>query len=269
MVAIAAWMIVAPRAAAAWTPVAFQPAGVASAVSPPPLRIYLYANADPVGRFDPSGRVTLNDALLTVWNVGVQATIAYPRAALAVRLGFAIINLVAFTTDEQYRFVLLNTGPAAAAEVLVADAFALVSAGAKLIQFAPGYLASQSVFGEVSQMIQSASANIQNKYPGALVGIRGSLARGARFDNATQALAPFNKASWDVDAFVVSDQLAAESQLINGFRSSSMLRSLEDQVGNSLAELPGYRTDQGFTFRVFTTQEWVNKFSKQPFKPLQ
>ena len=39
------------------------------------------------------------------------------------------------------------------------------------------------------------------KYPGALVGVRGSLGRGARFDKDTKAIAPFNKESWDVDAF--------------------------------------------------------------------
>jgi hypothetical protein len=230
---------------------------------------YLYAHADPVMGSDPSGHWTLNEAMLTVWNVGVQATIAYPRIATAARVGFAAINLFAFATSAEYRFALINAGPVGAAEVLVADAFSIASTGVRTVQFAAGYVQSARVYGRVSEIIESTAVSIQSKYPGALVGVRGSLGRGARFDKDTKALAPFNKESWDVDAFVVSDKLAGEIGGTERFRTASSLGAAQAQIQGELKELAGYRSDQPFTFRVFTTREWVEKYSKAPFKEIE
>jgi hypothetical protein len=223
-------------------------------------------NANPIGGRDPSGTDTLGELMLTVWDVGIQTMIAYPRIATAVRVGFAAINLFAFATSEDYRFSLLSAGPEVAAATLVEDAFSVIGTASKIVEFAPGYVASQGVFGRVSDVVRGAAVRIQESYPGSVVGVRGSLARGARYDNESKALAPFDKSSWDVDAFIVNDQLAAKIGLDKRVRVSSELGAEQAQINAALAELPGYRS--GFFFRVFTTQEWVTKYSKEPFKNL-
>ena len=44
---------------------------------------YLYANADPVGRFDPSGRFSMVDIMLAIEAVGTISSIAMPTIAAA------------------------------------------------------------------------------------------------------------------------------------------------------------------------------------------
>ena len=93
----------------------------------------------------------------------------------------------------------------------------------------------------------------------ALVGFRGSLARGSSKDGA-----PFDVNNFDVDAFIVSDKLAAPYPKTAPFRNGGRLGTLSEaqsSIDQSLRQFPefsGLRNDP-FTFRIYTQREIQRK----------
>lgn len=101
---------------------------------------------------------------------------------------------------------------------------------------------------------------IKSIAPDAQIGFTGSLdcgTKGPHKDNL-----PFDPASFDVDAFIVSDELAAQFPSNKWFRSGNdipHLKPVQDQIGSVLRQdNPGLR-EEAFTFRIFTCDEFTRK----------
>jgi hypothetical protein len=102
---------------------------------------------------------------------------------------------------------------------------------------------------------------IQSLDPQAVVGFRGSLARG--FKGPHKANAPFDPKDFDVDAFIISDHLATRVPARgSNFRSAREVKELvgpQNEIGRTLKhELPGLRPGR-FTFRVYNRSEFEKK----------
>ena len=103
------------------------------------------------------------------------------------------------------------------------------------------------------------------------VGYRGSLANGVKYNKITkQPDLPFNPESWDVDAFIVSDELAGKF-LAPGFRDGKLLPELKpicDEMENALKGKSGYRTSVGkeFTYAIWTKAEFEKNIKPKGYK---
>lgn len=89
------------------------------------------------------------------------------------------------------------------------------------------------------------------------MGYRGSLSTGTKYSTG----GPFDPTDWDVDAFIVSDELAAKIGNSNPFRDGRKITDIEkiaDDLEISYKNISGYRTEVGkpFTFRVWTQAEF-------------
>lgn len=84
-----------------------------------------------------------------------------------------------------------------------------------------------------------------NEFPDAIVEFRGSLARGTKRKH--KKFADFDSSNFDVDAFIVSDELAARvPQDAKGFRNLGRLTKFEGllkSISDSLREIPGHRNE--------------------------
>ncbi len=110
---------------------------------------------------------------------------------------------------------------------------------------------------QILSQADEALAPLAKQFPDAQVGIRGSLARGTKGPH--KANAPFDPGNFDVDAFIVSDDLAGlVSKDKQGFRNLARLpqfRGLVRDIGKQLQSIPGIRPDT-FKVRVFSTKEF-------------
>src|SRR5690606_24981134 len=88
-------------------------------------------------------------------------------------------------------------------------------------------------------------------------GFRGSLARGTK--GAHKGGAPFDPEDFDVDAFIISDELAAAiPKDAKGFRNLGRLsehQGLIKTISDKLRAIPGHR-DQAVKIRVFSADEF-------------
>jgi hypothetical protein len=113
---------------------------------------------------------------------------------------------------------------------------------------------------EVAEIIAPHLDAIRRLDPNAQVGFRGGLARGKKGPH--KKYAPFDPADFDVDAFIISDELANRFSRREWFRSGSRIpeiQNIQQQIDRVLRErFPGLR-DEEFTFRVWKTQEFFRK----------
>jgi RHS repeat-associated protein len=98
-------------------------------------------------------------------------------------------------------------------------------------------------------------------YPNAKFGYRGSLATGKKYSTGSK----FNPNDWDVDAFIVSDELAAmfskaETRFRDGRKISAEVKNISTDLQTSLKNISGYRIERQnkkeFTFRIYTEAEF-------------
>jgi RHS repeat-associated protein len=104
--------------------------------------------------------------------------------------------------------------------------------------------------------------DIRNIVPDAVVGYRGSTASGISGAHNPATARPINLSSYDVDGFIISDNLSNNRMYDNTrWRSGSRnpdLRRVQRNINRQLrAKLPGMRPGRNndFTFRIFTRQE--------------
>lgn len=99
---------------------------------------------------------------------------------------------------------------------------------------------------------------LAKQFPDAKVGFRGSLARGTKGPH--KGGGPFDPTDFDVDAFIVSDELAAAiPKDRNGFRNLGRIaehRSLIESISTKLRSIAGHRNEP-VKFRVFSTEEFL------------
>ena len=123
----------------------------------------------------------------------------------------------------------------------------------------------------VEEVLQENLAQIKEIAPDAKVGYRGSLSRG--FKGEHKGNAPFDPKSFDVDGFIISDELAAQVKPnYKGQRwgdNSRPLRGLQKSIQQTLKSLfPGLRDSKKdqFQFRIFTEKQMRNwNEAKDPF----
>ncbi|QLL13731.1 RHS repeat-associated core domain-containing protein [Pseudomonas chlororaphis] len=124
---------------------------------------------------------------------------------------------------------------------------------------------SSTLNGKRAEIIEALADVVQphikaiNQLDGySLVGFRGSLARGRKGPHKFNA--PFNPSDFDVDAFIVSDELAANFAKRHPFRSGNRIvkvSEIQKEIDKALRqrlEFSGLR-DERFTFRIFTHKE--------------
>ncbi|MGL4461959.1 MAG: hypothetical protein ACRC1K_07375, partial [Planctomycetia bacterium] len=113
------------------------------------------------------------------------------------------------------------------------------------------------VRGEIIAKASEALAPLKAAFPDAKVGFRGSLARGTK--GAHKGNAPFDPSNYDVDAFIVSDSMAAKIPKVSkGFRNLGRLpehRKLIESISNKLRTIAGHR-DEAVKIRVFSHEEF-------------
>jgi filamentous hemagglutinin len=110
-------------------------------------------------------------------------------------------------------------------------------------------------------IFQSRIDDILDELPeGSFVGFRGSLASGQRYNGGMPW--PFDPERFDIDGFIVSDDFAAQFTgpgWRNAADESEALRVIGDQLDADFRyALPGYREDDPFKFRVWTTAEFID-----------
>ena len=139
-----------------------------------------------------------------------------------------------------------------------------------------------SLINDVAQAAAPVSRRLRELDPNVKIGVRGSLARGfkglQKNDPVTGARVPFNPDDFDVDAFIVSDEIAEffGDKKVRIARNNPELDELfditraQDEIDNVLRKNPAFRglrefkkTGKGlqrepFTFRVFTESEVIN-----------
>ena len=231
---------------------------------PASLHKYLYAHSDPVNGIDPSGmflQSTLLDLSARAFLLTTRIAVTFPRVVAFVRATTAILTIVSLATDEGRMAFLATGNPAAASAALADDAAYLIFRGASLVRQAASTTARLSILSQLSPRMSSASQRIQAVAGDAVVGIRGSLQSGVRYDKVARAPGDsFNPASYDADAFIISDDLAARIPKVRGFRDGRHIPEIAreaDALEEFLKAIPGYGKGDGkvFTFRVYTAEE--------------
>jgi hypothetical protein len=116
----------------------------------------------------------------------------------------------------------------------------------------------EGLIGDLDGVVQPHLKAVGDLDANALVGFRGSLARG--FKGEHKGGAPFNPQDFDVDAFIVSDKLAAEFGSKVRFRSGAeipQVKAMQSSIDSALRQNPAFSglREEPFTFRIFTQKE--------------
>jgi len=110
---------------------------------------------------------------------------------------------------------------------------------------------------EIISMAEDALEPLTKQFPDAEVGFRGSLARGTKGKH--KGGGPFDPTDYDVDAFIVSDDLAGKiPKDAKGFRNLGRLpqnQSLTKSISDKLRKISGHR-NAPVKIRVFTKAEF-------------
>jgi hypothetical protein len=111
---------------------------------------------------------------------------------------------------------------------------------------------------EVQGTLAKAFNTVTSMDQKAILGYRGSLATGQKHSGGL-----FDPGDFDVDAFIISDKLAAQlgNPRFRNARNFKSMKNLSNTIEDIFKNLPGYRVDptKPFTFRVFTEQEYKEK----------
>jgi len=110
------------------------------------------------------------------------------------------------------------------------------------------------------------ASKLKKLYPDVRIGYRESLARGYKGPHKVDANGnplPFDPNDFDIDAFIVSDELAAKFASHEKWRSGNKIPQLKElqyeiqqQLKNSLS---GLRKGEPFEFRIWTKAEFEQK----------
>lgn len=125
---------------------------------------------------------------------------------------------------------------------------------------------------QVDDLILPNVNQIKNIYSDSKVGYRGSLATGQKYNNGNPL--PFDANDFDVDAFIVSDQLAAQigNKQFRNARDIDEISDLCDDLELLFqSQFSGYRLEPNkpFTFRVWTEAEFQSKVVPYGYKLIQ
>ncbi len=130
---------------------------------------------------------------------------------------------------------------------------------------------------EANTLFAAEVQSLKGLYPKAKIGYRGSLSRGEKFNKITKEFEEFNPNSFDMDGFIVSDELVAKFPVADqGWMKWRDARDLGSQPLFEVSadklhlefsnNLPGYRKNDIFTFKVWTEAEYEYEVLKNGYK---
>ena len=227
---------------------------------PMSLHRYAYCGGDPLNRIDPSGNASTIAEFTESFNARAMAFVmSVGPAATTVKFGLAALTLSAAIHDPG-SFVAAFESPMVAANLVAMDLGFVAYYGPRLANFVTGYGALRmSIRPKVEGVLAEAAERVKQLDRNAIIGFRGSTARG--YKGPQKNSDPFDPSAFDVDAFIVSDQLAAGIPKINGARfprenSSASLVLEQKSVDQALRPiLPGLKKSP-FSFRIYTFDEF-------------
>ena len=236
---------------------------VGSNSDPASLHKYNYGHGNPVSNIDPSGNITMADIQMAVANIGVLARMAIPtvhavRAAVSYRLVMFTLSQMqqaAFWAALAGVGTLIDTNGDVGAAVMSAGMGYYFSGGPIPVQRFD--TARQNIIRSTIQTLRPHVAFLKRLDPDVRVGFRGSLAKG--YKGPHKNFGPFDGDDFDVDAFIVSDKLAAQFPKGTRARWGSALdlgeneAQIQEQLSN--ANGMGGLRKEGFGWRIFTRDE--------------
>ena len=167
-------------------------------------------------------------------------------------------------------FTLIGGGPRLLAEaILITEGSRSVSANCAEAGVQCGVVVPAGRMPELRQQtIQVLSETINPYLPRirqiagaeARVGFRGSLARGTVGNRRKSTFGqPINLDDFDVDAFIVSDELVTRYGNRRWGNQIPELKKIQEEIRVALGELPEFQGlrpgEKGFSFRIFTQEE--------------
>jgi RHS repeat-associated protein len=223
---------------------------------------YSYAHADPINGLDPSGHSFISDVLLSSQVRTYMAAQSTGPLVTSAKAGLGVLTLAAAVHDPE-SFAAAFSSPAAAAHLLAEDVAFVAHYGRRTAQFVSGYLMARwKIQPALEEILAAAAQRIRGVDPDAIVGYRGSIARG--YKGAHKNNDPFDPSEFDVDGFIVSDRIAATLRVHAGSRflrsgSDPTLRMEQKAVDQALrSKLEGMKPG-AFRFRIYTTEEFLKK----------
>ncbi len=246
-----------------------------NANDPQSLHKYVYAHNDPVQGIDPTGQLnvsaTLTNISINVYVAGSYVVGSFPGAFGALRTVITVAGFAGLVASDDARHAFLATGdPSLAFASLADDGVYMLYSGANLFRNTTSQVARLAALRGANPMLSSSAQRIKNQFPDAIVGIRGSLVTGKRFSTG----GPFNPGDFDVDAFIVSDELAASIPKVGNFRDGRNITEIGQeamQIEEGLRGLfNGYRVEPNkpFTFRVWSHDEYERVVRSGPHSVL-
>ena len=232
------------------------------------LHKYLYAHNNPVNGIDPSGHSMLGDVMLSVSTRVWMFTQSTAPIATAAKAGLATLTLAA-ALNNPAEFVSALESPFAAANLLAADVAFVAYYGKRTAQFAAGYISVRTqVQPVVEEVLGAAALRIKQFDQNAVIGFRGSVARG--YKGPQKSNDPFDPSNFDVDGFIVSDKLAAQIPKTGPGRfvtrqNSPALAAEQTAIDQQLREKLKGLKNEPFGFRVFTYEEYLTKANDGTF----
>ncbi len=227
---------------------------------PMSLHRYAYCGGDPLNRVDPSGNASTIAEFTESFSARVMGFVmSVGPAATTVKFGLAALTLSAAIHDPG-SFVAAFESPMAAANLIAMDLEFVAYYGPRLANFVTGYGALRmSIRPKVESVLAEAAERVKQLDRNAIIGFRGSTARG--YKGPQKNSDPFDPSKFDVDAFIVSDRLAEGLSKVRGARFPveelrPELVQEQERVDRALrSSLPGLKNDP-FSFRVFTFEEF-------------
>lgn len=145
-----------------------------------------------------------------------------------------------------------------------------------------------TIFKETEKTMNQTLTELKTLYPNAEFGYRGSITTGYKFkvkdpsrpkDAFFKGNETFNPKSFDVDGFIVSDELYnkfAANGITKNFKDLRLLTSevegnkIADRIHNEFSyKFHGYKQDDIFTFRVWTKQQFIDEVLPAGYKMIK
>ena len=237
--------------------------------SPVSQHRFLYANGGPVNGVDPTGNFSMAEMATVNSIVGI-----FNSMGMNTMRGTIEKNLTSLAGSEMaqtYRIAFM------AMDVWDAATLAVTGAGVGYGAYKLGsYLLKSNVMSKAIRKLTlkrmqskaidalgQGTGSLQSAFPSAKIGFRGSLARGTKGPHKGNA--PFDPDDFDIDAFVVSDELAGlfgkgskwrDLDQIDEFRD--VAANIEEQYSKMFQGMRKSPADP-FKIRVWTEAEFQMK----------